>query len=60
MKIDKESFVLGIFFGALLICLFMLNYPKPTKCSVMVAYANKTFVTYGVIKDDELQRSLER
>lgn len=54
MKIDKESFVLGIFFGALLICLFMLNYPKPTKCSVMVAYANKTFVTYGVIKDDEL------
>ena len=54
MKIDKTSFVQGIFFGALLICLLMLNFPKPTKCTVMVAYENKTFVTYGVIKNDEL------
>lgn len=46
---SKDSFILGLFFGALLCCWFMLVWPKPTICEVDYGDVNHTHVRYGII-----------
>lgn len=46
---DKDSFVVGIFFGALLCCWFMVIWPKPITCEVTTGDLNHTHIRIGVI-----------
>lgn len=42
-----DNFVHGIFAGALVICLLMLNYEKPRQCVVEMGRGNITNVLIG-------------
>lgn len=49
-----DNYVKGIFTGALLMCFFMLIWPKATTCQVVLKHGNgnSTIVQYGIIKGD--------
>lgn len=49
-----ESFVVGIFTGALVLCFFMAFFKEPINCQVRqyVAGNKVAYITYGVSKDE--------
>ena len=47
-----ESCILGIFIGALLLCLLMLLFPKGYSCEVDVGDVNHTHVRFGVMRNE--------
>lgn len=47
-----DRFMQGIFAGALIICLFMLNFEKPRQCVVQYGHGNVTHVLIGEYNDD--------
>jgi hypothetical protein len=48
---DKDSFVLGMFAGAFILCILMLAVPKRLNCEVSVARVGSQVevVRYGVV-----------
>ena len=40
MKLCYESVVIGMFLGALMLCILMLVVPKPINCEVVFNYGN--------------------
>lgn len=48
-----DSFVVGIFFGFLLISVFMLNWPKAMACEVTVGHGMVSHVSIGVLVDEQ-------
>lgn len=52
---DWDSFIVGMFVGALVLCLAMLNWPEPKRCGVVISYGNGkvSHVQYGVIVANE-------
>lgn len=49
---DRDSFVLGIFAGAFILCVIMLAVPKRLNCEMRVYYqgARVEVVRYGVLE----------
>ena len=45
-----ESMVVGMFLGALVLCILMLNFPEQKNCSVKISHGNGNvaYVSYGV------------
>lgn len=50
---DWESFIVGMFGGALVLCLIMLNFQAPIRCEVQMGDMNHTHIIYGVAKANE-------
>lgn len=46
-----DEYIKGAFFGAFIICVFMLNFSEPTVCEVTQLYSgNRVHVSYGITK----------
>lgn len=45
-----NQYIQGVFGGALIICLLMLNFPEQKSCGVKISHGNGnvTHVSYGV------------
>ena len=50
-----DSFIVGVFFGFLVVCLFMLKWPEPKHCAVVIGHGDGrvSHVEYGVIVANE-------
>ena len=42
-----NQYISGVFGGALVLCILMLNFPKDKACAVSVKQGNVTHVTVG-------------
>lgn len=54
MKLCYESVVIGVFLGALVLCILMLVVPKPTICEVTTGNNKESHVFVGVIKGESI------
>ena len=46
-----NEYIKGTFFGALIICLLMLNFPKSQACTVEIGKGNVTHIMVGAYSE---------